>query len=57
MTLLCGRRITSDPAYYPQARYRGRTIYFCTEACLNAFRAGPDAFYLAHSRTAQQNIP
>ncbi|MFZ5910283.1 MAG: hypothetical protein ACOYYU_09735 [Chloroflexota bacterium] len=56
ITLLCGRRMTGEPAYYPQATYRERTIYFCTESCFNAFRADPDAFYLAHSRTAQQEI-
>ncbi|MFZ5822388.1 MAG: hypothetical protein ACOYYJ_21060 [Chloroflexota bacterium] len=54
ITLLCGRRMTGDPAYYPQATHRGRTIYFCTESCFNAFRADPDAFTAAHSRTAQQ---
>jgi YHS domain-containing protein len=44
----------TDPQYFPQAQYRGRTIYFCTEACLNAFLAGPDPFYKAHSKSADK---
>jgi DNA polymerase-4 len=47
---VCGRRITSNLEGYPSATYQGRTIYFCTEFCLEAFRRDPDLFYLAHSR-------
>jgi len=46
---LCGRKFRdTDPAYYPRAEYRGRTIYLCTEACLAAFLADPDIFYKVH---------
>jgi YHS domain-containing protein len=46
---LCGRIFRdSDPAYFPRAQYRGRTIYLCTEACLGAFLADPDTFYRVH---------
>ncbi len=46
---LCGRIFRdSDPAYFPRMEYRGRTIYLCTQSCLDAFRADPEAFYKAH---------
>jgi YHS domain-containing protein len=46
---LCGRKFSeTDPAYFPRLEYRGRTIYLCTEACLEAFRVDPDVFYKAH---------
>jgi len=46
---LCGRIFhDTDPAYYPRAEYRGRTILFCTDACLGAFLADPDIFYKIH---------
>ncbi|HSL43755.1 MAG TPA: hypothetical protein VK897_10010 [Anaerolineales bacterium] len=46
---LCGRIFRgTDPAYFPRAPYRGRTIYFCTESCLGAFLADPDIFYRVH---------
>jgi YHS domain-containing protein len=46
---LCGRIFRdADPAYYPRAKHRGRTIYLCTEACLGAFLADPDIFYKVH---------
>lgn len=57
ITLLCGRLLTGDPAYYPQAKYSGRTLYFCTESCLHAFHADPNAFITAHSRTANKKSP
>ena len=47
---VCGRRITSNLEGQPSALYQGRTIYFCTEFCLEAFRRDPDRFYLAHSK-------
>jgi DNA polymerase-4 len=47
---VCGRRITSNLEGYPSASYQGRTIYFCTEFCLEAFRRDPERFYVAHSR-------
>jgi YHS domain-containing protein len=47
--ILCGRIFRdADPAYYPRAEYRGRTIYLCTESCLGAFLADPDIFYRVH---------
>jgi hypothetical protein len=46
---LCGRIFRdTDPAYYPHAEYRGRTILLCTDACLGAFLADPDVFYKVH---------
>jgi YHS domain-containing protein len=45
---VCGRKMTADVVWYPQARYQNRTIYFCTEFCLDAFEADPDRFYTAH---------
>ena len=46
---LCGRIFRdSDPAYFPRLEYRGRTIYLCTQSCLEAFRADPDIFYKVH---------
>jgi hypothetical protein len=46
----CGRLLTGDPRYYPQAVYQRKTIHFCTEACLDAFREDPQGFLNAHTR-------
>jgi len=52
---LCGRIFRDvDSAYYPQARYRGRTILLCTESCLGAFLSDPDVFYKAHRNSEKQ---
>jgi hypothetical protein len=48
---LCGRVFRSDPEFFPQAEYRGRTIYLCTEVCLDAFLADPDRFVAAHKKS------
>ena len=40
---VCGGKF-KDPTSYPNAKYRGETIYFCTRACLRAFEQSPDAF-------------
>ncbi len=53
-TLVCGRNMTIPSKYYYQAEYHGQTIYFCTEFCLETFRADPDRFYIAHSRKKDQ---
>ena len=53
-TLVCGRNMTIPSKYFYQAEYQGRTIYFCTEFCLETFRADPDRFYIAHSRKKDQ---
>ncbi|HLO15104.1 MAG TPA: hypothetical protein VK206_09755 [Anaerolineales bacterium] len=46
---LCGRIFRdADPAYFPRVEYRGKTIYLCTEFCLEAFLADPDVFYKVH---------
>lgn len=46
---LCGRIFRdTDSAYFPYAEYHGRTLLFCTEACLGAFLADPDVFYNVH---------
>ena len=47
---VCHRAMTAPPESYYLAEYRGRTIYFCTEFCLEAFNADPERFYNAHSR-------
>jgi len=39
----CGGTL-KDPTKYPSADYRGKTIYFCTHACLRVFKEVPDAF-------------
>lgn len=41
--------MTIPPENYYRAEYQGRTIYFCTEFCLESFNADPDRFYKAHS--------
>ena len=48
--MVCRRILAGDPARRKSAEYQGRTIYFCTGFCLEAFLADPDRFYLAHSR-------
>jgi YHS domain-containing protein len=47
---VCGRSMTADILWYPRAEYQKKTIYFCTETCLDAFRSDPDLFYMAHSQ-------
>lgn len=39
----CGG-IIKNPDRFPSAMYKGKNIYFCTQACLKAFEAAPDAF-------------
>jgi len=39
----CGGKL-KDPSKYPSAEFQGKTIYFCTHACLRAFKDNPDAF-------------
>ncbi|KAF0108636.1 MAG: hypothetical protein FD146_522 [Anaerolineaceae bacterium] len=48
--MVCGRTIIGDPDFFPQAEYRGQTVYFCTDFCLNAFLSAPDRFYAVHSK-------
>ncbi len=50
--LVCGRCLTGDPVYYPQTDYQGQRLLFCTESCLGAFYADPEAFLAAHNQTA-----
>jgi YHS domain-containing protein len=47
---VCHRTITGDPAYYSQAEFHGRIIYFCTEVCQSVFLSDPERFYATHSR-------
>lgn len=55
--VLCGRIFQDvDPQYFPSAAHRGRTIHFCTEACLGAFLADPETFYKVH-RNSEKNKP
>ena len=54
---LCGRIFRdTDSSYFPQTGFRGRTLYFCTDSCLGAFRADPEAFYRAHRRSNQHPL-
>lgn len=39
----CGG-VLKDPSGYPSAEYQGKTVYFCTRACLRAFLQSPEAF-------------
>jgi YHS domain-containing protein len=48
---VCHRTIRGDPAYYPQADFHGRKIYFCTGACQSVFLSDPERFYAAHSKS------
>jgi YHS domain-containing protein len=48
---VCHRTIRGDPAYYPQADFHGRRIYFCAETCQSVFLSDPDRFYAAHSKS------
>lgn len=55
---LCGRIFRdTDPAYFPRAEYRGRTILLCTDACLGAFLADPDVFYKVHRNSEKDKPP
>ena len=40
---VCGSEIR-DQNQYPSSVYRGEIVYFCTSACLRAFRGDPDRF-------------
>jgi YHS domain-containing protein len=51
---LCGRVFHADPDYFPQAEFRGRTIYLCTDACLGALLSDPERFVAAHKRKYAQ---
>jgi len=42
-TTACGGFL-KDPETYPSAIYQGKRVYFCTKACLRAFKADPDRF-------------
>ncbi len=52
-TFLCGRRLTSDPRYSPQAEHDGQRLYFCTDYCLRAFLEDPERFSIAHHKPGE----
>jgi YHS domain-containing protein len=55
---LCGRIYRkTDASFFPRALYRNRTIYFCTQACLDAFLADPDRFYKMHRDSEKGKEP
>ena len=54
---ICGRDMTADINWYPRSEYRGRSIYFCTEFCLEAFKADPDRFHAAHRKKKDNRQP
>jgi YHS domain-containing protein len=39
----CGGKI-NDPERYPSAFFRGKRVYFCSQACQRAFESDPDGF-------------
>ena len=41
--IACGGKL-KDPTKYPSIEYRGERVYFCTQACLDAFQLNPDPF-------------
>jgi len=51
---VCKRVFHADSAYFPKTDYQGKTIYFCTESCLDAFLADPERFYCAHNTPASR---
>lgn len=40
---VCGGTLT-DPSKYPSAMFNGERVYFCVEACLEAFLSDPEKF-------------
>ncbi len=54
--MVCGRTIARLDSYHHKAEYQGRTIYFCTEFCLETFLADPKPFYTAHSRARPPDV-
>lgn len=48
---ICGRVFHADSDYFPQAEYRGRRIFLCTDSCLGAFLSDSDRFVAAHSKS------
>lgn len=55
---LCGRIFQdTDVTYFPRVEYRGRTLYLCTQTCLDAFVADPDKFYKAHRNSEKAKGP
>ena len=55
---LCGRIFRdTDVTYFPRVEYRGRTLYLCTQTCLDAFVADPDMFYKAHRNSEKAKGP
>ena len=52
---ICGRVFHADPDYFPQAEYRGRRIYLCTDSCLGAFLSDSDRFVAAHKKSYKKD--
>ena len=53
LPMVCGRTVTGDAAFFPQAEHSGKRLYFCTEYCLRAFHSDPDRFTAAHARQGE----
>ncbi len=52
---LCGRILyNTDSSYFPQAEYRGRKIFLCTNSCLGAFLADPEIFCKVHRKSSEK---
>ena len=55
---LCGRVFRdTDRSYFPNADWQGHTLYFCTQVCLEAFLADPEAFYRSHRNSEKKKGP
>src|SRR6187399_1921645 len=48
---VCGMTISPDDAV-GHLDHKGRTCYFCSQSCLDQFRANPDAFLAERSAPA-----
>lgn len=40
---VCGGKM-KNPQDFPSAIFRGERVYFCTQACLEAFESAPERF-------------
>ena len=54
LPMVCSRAVHGEAQYFPQRKYEGRTFYFCTGACLNAFLENPERFLAVHPKKHSQ---
>jgi YHS domain-containing protein len=48
--MVCSRAVAGDVRYFPKSEFKGRTIYFCSDYCLNAFLENPERFVAVHRK-------